>query len=213
MRRVGWQANLHVVGRSEGQKPSGVFVDRTIDRESEAELQNLWIDREIEQGGFRRWFASPGAPVANVRGNHCFVNTGRMFGGEVWEVTEDASLTWEFGGLKFGGIRGINYIAGEWSDELDDLQWRIRMDTIPNDIDVLLSHAPPRGILDKAFEHYGSDALRSYVTKRAYAHEDEQRYPPLKAHFFGHIHEAKGSEIIEGTLFANAATYHYSYEI
>ena len=56
--------------------------------------------------------------------------------------------------------------------------------TIPNDIDILVTHSPPHGILDELVEegyHVGSMALQNVV----------RRIRP-KLHVFGHVHESYG---------------------
>jgi len=68
---------------------------------------------------------------------------------------------------------------------------------IPWDIDVLISHGPPFGILDTApisGSHEGCRELLDAVT----------RLRP-KLHVFGHIHTAYGTYQTEHTIFINAA--------
>ena len=106
-----------------------------------------------------------------------------------------------FGGLKIGGVRGVKYHRGRWSDELDAAEFDARVRRLPPDLDVLLTHAPPEGILDAIpGESIGSPSLRGYVARH------DPAAPPLKAHLFGHIHEAKGRLELGGTVFSNAAS-------
>jgi len=68
---------------------------------------------------------------------------------------------------------------------------------IPDDVDILITHGPPRGILDcspGAVDHAGCPELSNVVT----------RLGP-KLHIFGHIHGAHGIVSTERTLFVNAA--------
>jgi Icc-related predicted phosphoesterase len=68
---------------------------------------------------------------------------------------------------------------------------------IPNDTDVLISHGPPHGILDRSQGssfHAGDQELLYAVT----------RVKP-RLHFFGHIHAAHGLLGTHDTLFGNAA--------
>ena len=68
---------------------------------------------------------------------------------------------------------------------------------IPSDVDVLITHAPPYGILDQspgAANHAGCPQLLDVV----------QRLKP-KLHIFGHAHGAHGVVSTEDTLFVNAA--------
>ena len=68
---------------------------------------------------------------------------------------------------------------------------------IPGDVDILLTHAPPYGILDLspgAANHAGCPQLLDAV----------QRLKP-KLHIFGHAHGAHGVVSSDDTLFVNAA--------
>lgn len=60
---------------------------------------------------------------------------------------------------------------------------------------IVLSHAPPRGVLDKTFAgtHIGSRALRDFAEREA---------PVLIAS--GHVHEARGVERLGKTVVVNA---------
>ena len=73
---------------------------------------------------------------------------------------------------------------------------------IPSGIDVLLTHGPPAGILDRCFDgrEVGCADLRRAV----------ERIAP-RLHVFGHIHEAYGREQRGPTLFVNAATCDLAY--
>jgi len=76
---------------------------------------------------------------------------------------------------------------------------------IPADTDVLITHGPPRFVLDKngIGEHCGSQSLL-----------DKVREVRSKLHVFGHIHEAYGIEwpvTVGGTVFGNAAICDLSY--
>lgn len=68
---------------------------------------------------------------------------------------------------------------------------------IPKGTDILVTHSPPFGILDKNVRgnHLGSTSLRSVV----------ERIRP-QVHVFGHIHEGGPScELIDGTMFINCS--------
>lgn len=67
---------------------------------------------------------------------------------------------------------------------------------IPDDIDILITHGPPAGILDIILngESRGCEMLIERI---------KQIKPKL--HVFGHIHEAAGYEFIDGTHYVNAS--------
>jgi hypothetical protein len=108
------------------------------------------------------------------------------------------------GSLKVYGVpyvpaRNILYRANAFAlppDELSEAFARI-----PNDVDILVTHVPPLGVLDLGYDgtHHGSIALRRHV----------QRVVPL-LHVFGHCHDDIGvcdwtSDKMESIVFANAA--------
>ncbi len=85
---------------------------------------------------------------------------------------------------------------------------------IPQDIDILITHSPPHGILDqvnrynskgKKTEHVGSLSLRNMLMSNYFTN--------LKLHVFGHIHE-QGGKVFETTLtkFINASYVNEVYE-
>lgn len=98
-------------------------------------------------------------------------------------------LTPAFGGWAFGGPE----------DELDR-EWS----RIPDDVDVLLTHGPPWGVLD----HLATTG-RS-VGCRALARTVARLAPRL--HVFGHIHEGYGRVQQGRTLFVNAAICDVNYQ-
>lgn len=208
---VEWDPNGHLVGLPKQESPGGLYVGRRTDPAREVELQGRWLDQHLEKGGLRRFLGTPGAHVVIVRGNHDFVDIGRYFGGDddpdVWEVTEDQSRTTEVEGLRIGGVRGINYICGEWSDETHPPDFFTRMEGVPTDLDVLLTHAPPQHILDLEGEHYGVAAIGSWVAQRMFERG------PLRFHFFGHVHAAHGVRLEGEILFSNAATTYIVHEL
>lgn len=71
-------------------------------------------------------------------------------------------------------------------------KWRL----IPDDTDVLVTHGPPIGILDRTFddEPVGCEELRVAL----------RRVRP-RVHVFGHIHEGYGTARVDDTLFVNAS--------
>jgi predicted phosphohydrolase len=71
-----------------------------------------------------------------------------------------------------------------------------KWDRIPNRADILMTHGPPRGILDRCpdGEQVGCDDLLVAI---------ERVKPAL--HVFGHIHCAAGTQRSDSTLFVNAS--------
>ncbi len=71
---------------------------------------------------------------------------------------------------------------------------------IPADTDILLTHGPPEGILDRTFDgrHVGCADLHARL-----------RQLKVKVHLFGHIHESYGTSESDGTVFYNASIWNH----
>jgi predicted phosphodiesterase len=82
---------------------------------------------------------------------------------------------------------------------------REKWEKIPPDTDILLTHTPPHGILDKNYndESCGCEELKQFL--------DEKRISP-RLHVFGHIHEEHGYQQRDNVLYVNAATCNTSYK-
>ncbi|RKP10981.1 Metallo-dependent phosphatase-like protein [Thamnocephalis sphaerospora] len=93
-----------------------------------------------------------------------------------------------FGGWAFNGERGA-FMKDRWR-------------RIPEQTDILITHGPPRGILDRVFigESCGCDDLLARI----------KQVRPL-VHVFGHIHEGHGVLTDEHTVFINASTLNHKY--
>ena len=66
-----------------------------------------------------------------------------------------------------------------------------RWNLIPDDLDVLVTHVPPRGVLDDGL---GCEDLAAFVARRR-----------PRVHVFGHVHGRRGRLERGGVLYVNAA--------
>lgn len=100
------------------------------------------------------------------------------------------------------------------SDERLKEKWEL----IPQDIDILVTHSPPFNIMDQVTkvcynkellfrENCGSFTLYNAIF-------NQKRFPKLKLHVFGHIHEGYGAikEGIEPLQFVNASIMDECYD-
>lgn len=77
-----------------------------------------------------------------------------------------------------------------------------KCNAIPGDVDILVSHGPPMGILDKCSHgRVGSEELLRKVKEIS-----------PKYHVFGHIHEARGAKRVFNTEFINCAHFDEVYD-
>lgn len=123
----------------------------------------------------------------------------------------------EVSGLKISGFPYINYINGYWNYEirsqemLKDIflmrigKW-IKNNSFP---DILVTHAPPFGILDglQTDGHYGLQVLRDYLDGKL------GDFPLPKMILCGHVHESNGTEKYNNVLISNAATTFHLLEV
>jgi predicted phosphodiesterase len=101
-------------------------------------------------------------------------------------------------------IEGVRFYGSPWTPWFYDWAFNLppgmplslKWDLISKDVDVLITHGPPYGILDLNMrdEHCGDEALLEAV---------EQIKP--KIHAFGHVHYSRGAGHLGETLFVNAA--------
>lgn len=145
---------------------------------------------ESESRQFFEWFIGTEIPTKIfVPGNHSTaVEAGLVRPGEYPGVRFLIHESIEVGGLKFFGSpytpRFYDWAYMKSRDKLD-MVWA----SIPEDVDVLVTHGPPKGILDitrdtesNGLVQVGCAALRRHV---------DERIKPM-IHAFGHIHDEKG---------------------
>jgi len=157
-----------------------------------------------ETEAFGRWFATqPHTFKVLVPGNHDAAtenpvarNLLRSLG---IEVLVDSGAT--IGGKRFHGSPWTPRF-GDWAWMRDDADLAQYFDCIPHNPDVLVTHGPPYGILDRndAGTLCGSQQLLHAVTRAR---------PRL--HVFGHIHEARGMCLRGDTDFLNVANLSSDY--
>lgn len=164
----------------------------------------------IEPKFQRDWFAKhsqsicrylAGRPVIVVNGNHDFICLAEMltecgYAGEVHLLTPD-KIT-EFGGKRWTGHSFIPYIYGDWNGELQphDLAVASKKLFQHENVDVLVTHVPPKGILAS---EWGCSTIG-----QCYAYHPNAA--SIKVHMFGHVHSSGGETAeVFGTKFYNSA--------
>lgn len=96
-----------------------------------------------------------------------------------------SQMTPEFNNWAFGYPRMSDFA---------DLLWSM----IPENLDILVTHGPPHGVLDVADgKSLGCEVLRLALSKL--------RHPP-KVHAFGHVHEGVGTYTDGNTTYINTAS-------
>lgn len=158
---------------------------------------------------YRAWVNSiPAERIIYIAGNHdfCFEKEAHKMDNLYLPGTylEDSGA--EFKGYKIWGSPWQPRF-GNWAFNADeDELWR-RFDRIPLDTEILVTHGPPRNILDKTNERYGA----KHVGSKALL-EKTWKLPELKLHVFGHIHPARGQCEIAEAHYVNATHVDHNYE-
>ena len=101
-------------------------------------------------------------------------------------------------GVKFYGSPWTP-LFGRWSWMKPDSELGAIWDKIPDDVDVLITHGPPKGVLDyvKRGGHVGSESLAIQLGSRLRP----------KIWIGGHLHENGGqSHVKDGTVYFNVAS-------
>jgi Icc-related predicted phosphoesterase len=154
--------------------------------------------------GFGNWLRdTPFSEVIIIAGNHDI-----LFQKEPERARKLLSKHDKIHYLEDSGCRidGISFYGSPWQPEFGygwaftlaaEEELRNKWHSIPSNVQMLITHGPPAGILDftKDGRHVGSTSLLT---------ELNQRVKP-QLHLFGHIHEGYGICKIEETKFVNAS--------
>ena len=162
--------------------------------EAEQAFQEAWLAERSDD--IRRWLE--GRPLLYVSGNHDFTELETGIPNAI-RIQKEGDYHF---GLRWAGFSEIPFIKGRWAGETteEELQCIID-DVLSKNIDILLTHAPPHGVLDTGiFDHkdiqYGIPKLADRVYKAQ-----------VRVHCFGHVHvSAPSITYRNGTLFINGAS-------
>lgn len=151
---------------------------------------------EAEVMDFMNWFCDLDyAHKIFIAGNHDYCLFGANIDGLDGNCHYLCNNSVNIQGRRFYGIPMF------MSDCSSDRQKRF-YEQIPSGVDVLITHAPAYGILDRDDNiNYGSEDLLARVA-----------VVQPRLHLFGHIHAANGIQTVGETVFSNAACMGSSYE-
>jgi Icc-related predicted phosphoesterase len=180
------------------------------------EFQEEWLVHE-----FSPWLIDqPTTTVVGIAGNHDFIaQRNREFMRTLpWTYLDNEEVVVKVGNqhLKVWGSPYSNRF-GNWAFMRPEGALRDIWDTIPRDIDILMTHGPAWGYGDAVYrydaikrdmlqgEHVGSSSLASMLNYGS--------WPNLKLYVFGHIHESYGKGYLpNGAEWANVAMLDDKYE-
>jgi len=166
----------------------GLWNYRRIDGKEEGRLQNEWVLTRLIPHLLKNGIDLNNVIVIN--GNHDWTDFDKYF----TNALRLGSKTIEFRGVKIGLLTGVNSFVGEWNDEITEWSFENRIAKLDPDIQILVSHAPPHGIMDATTnnERLGSREITKAIFGK---HSAEIPYfRKLKFHLFGHVHNHHGGE-------------------
>lgn len=160
---------------------------------------------------FINWFKDqPATHKVLIAGNHdfCFQGSERDL---VVSIAKDSGVIYledqavEINGVKFWGSPWQPW-HNDWAFNLQrgkqiSRKWKL----IPDDTNVLITHGPPMGILDRTKRDtlVGCEDLGIRI----------RQLKKLKAHIFGHIHESYGTLISHNVRYVNACSSDLRYHL
>lgn len=169
------------------------------------DVSNVGKTHEIYD--FLNWFSTlPYKHKIFIAGNHDF---GFEINNDIAPEYKELGVTYLMD--KMVEIEGIKIYGSPWQPRFYD--WAFNVDRgnaiaekwalIPEDVDILITHGPPHGILDDTIQGLRVGCEELYVKV--------MQIKP-KCHIFGHIHYGYGTRITDDTTFINAANLGERYE-
>jgi len=204
MPRIVFIADTHL--RHNFKVPNGDILVHAGDLTGRGTIHNNEVDMALQ------WIADlPHTHKVVIAGNHDILfethsTLAKDLVPEGVHYLQDTEVT--LMGLRFYGAPWTpafcNWAFNVYEQEELAEKWAL----IPEGVDVLITHGPPFGILDKTVDHYerlgqhvGCQELRARV-----------RHIKPKVHVFGHIHNQYGLATVEGTTFINASVCNEKYQ-
>lgn len=153
----------------------------------------LWVEQNFEQAKDIAEKACPGVH---------FIGDGQAVNIEGFNIYGSAITPWFYNwawNRTRGDVTGTHYFSGKVKSALPIKQ---EWDKIPDNTNILVTHGPPKGILDMVTfvddtpkERVGCDDLMNRILQ----------LPELKLHVFGHIHCGAGEHYFNGVKYVNAS--------
>jgi len=170
--------------------------------EEEAALDRLkeWVDSVealLIAGDVASDRVSYAEDLVEIVGEKGYFVPGNNESGAVLKALEPINIHGrmvEAGSLKVVGFGYSNITPFNTPGDRPAEWWREELKKLPKEGDVLLTHVPPYGILDKTSSgvRVGCKELRAFVEESSFS-----------LHLFGHVHERVGFSLYRGKAFIN----------
>lgn len=163
-------------GSSSRDRDTLSFIERLVD---------LPAKHKVVIAGNHDWF---------VRNN--FFEAHALFGKHGIQLLTDSGVSLPGGIFVWGSPWTPKFCDWAFMKDRNSRKLAEKWEVIPENVDILMTHGPPNGILDRSYDNVncGCELLRKELN----------RIKP-KVHLFGHIHEGFGMQDLEGTTFINGS--------
>lgn len=165
------------------------YFERMVDAPAEAKDQRDWLISTLKPLIDK----IPHTKSIYINGNHCFCDPSGIFDITLYK----GAMTMEIDGIKVGLAVGIKPLQYEWHEELPEPEFEALLNGLDPTIQILITHAPPSGILD--LTHYNNERI-GYIClyqKTFGLMGVEPQFTNLKMHLFGHVHESFGTKSMD----------------
>jgi Icc-related predicted phosphoesterase len=169
----------------------------------DAEKQIDWMFSNLKP-----WLEeAPVNDIVAIAGNHDWIlnSESDVVAAMPWHFLDNSSVTIQ--DMIFHGSPWVPAF-GNWAFMAPDPQLTYYWDQIPQNVEVLLTHGPPYGILDKSY-YYGQPGVEdngvSVGSGTLRQKLEYGEFPQLKLHVFGHIHGNRGVVMQKCRLYCNVS--------
>lgn len=172
------------------------------------DISSVGYEHEIKN--FFDWFLKqPFKYKIFIAGNHDFLFEREHFYAKNLIPDNENIFYLEDSGIEINNIKiwgsPVTPPFMNWAFMRDQNRIKKHWEAIPKDVDILITHGPPYGILDYSnygHEHTGCKTLKEKVFE----------IKPI-VHAYGHIHEGYGIEKHNNITFINASNINQHYEM
>lgn len=164
---------------------------------------------------FAAWAEAARVPIHATLGNHDFIGETADFSDLRQKLPPNVHIHLDEAAIVEGmSIWFSPWVQNlpRWAFNISDEAYRLLLNRIPVDIDILVTHTPPFGMLDRVDSglEVGSKVLASWLQHIRIPRRLRGVSPPTVV--CGHIHEARGTYFRDGTLGLNVASTMHTWD-
>ncbi len=186
--------------------PNGTLSKTGKSREENIEDDSNYQFRFIKSNRDRIISLLNNRPLVYIQGNHDWINLNGLHYPKLYELKQSSlyiksktkSKTKSKSNHEFYKLYGFPNTPDNrhWNHYTERKKLTRIINEIPDDTNILITHSPPKGILDLTIDNTlaGIEDLHNKITQT-----------DIKLHLFGHIHESCYMTTINDVIYSNAA--------